>query len=341
MRNVQTRRKFTFRQLCMGLIALVAIIGLTACAGNSQSDSKKSASTTSTTDDSKVAASSNNGKTGDAPKVAAVSLDTADAVLEIVPPEQVVAVPKSIANTYLAINEEKGKQVSGQVGGATGLDPEGILAFNPDVVLITKIHNSETDAEQLLNQAGVKVVTFDQWGTFAQLISNFRTIGEAVGAVDKAEEIAQEIKGKLDDAAKRTASLTSKPSVLVLSPVGPNTGPYIMGPGNISYDLIRLAGAKPAAEELGIKKSTKASIEDVIKMNPEYIVLGDWDGSGDEWLKDLKSQAAWNTLDAVKKNRITTMKAKELLAPNRYTVDGMLEMSAWLHPHLWKGDSAN
>ncbi|KJB89239.1 Fe3+-hydroxamate ABC transporter substrate-binding protein [Paenibacillus sp. E194] len=341
MRNVQTRRKSTFRMLCMSLITLVAAVGLTACTSNSQSDSEKSSSTISTTTSSKAAASSDNGKIEAAPKVAAVSLDTADAVLEIVPPEHVVAVPKSMANPYLAVNEEKGKQVSGQVGGATGLDPEGILAFHPDVVLITKIHNSENDAEQLLSQAGVKVVTFDQWGTFEQLIANFRAIGEAVGAVDKAEEVAKEIQGKLDDAAKRTASLASKPSVLVLSPVGPNTGPYIMGPGNISYDMIRLSGAKPAAEALGIKKSTKASIEDVINMNPDYIVLGDWDGTGDEWLKDLKSQAAWNTLDAVKNNRITTMKAKELLAPNRYTVDGMLEMSAWLHPDLWKGDAAN
>ncbi|MCY9512889.1 ABC transporter substrate-binding protein [Paenibacillus apiarius] len=330
--NAKTRRT---RKLYLLLAGLIIIIGAAALITNIlSSESRTAASEPALPDADPVQTEA---AAGEALKVASVSLDTADAVLELVAPEQVVTVPKSIANPYLASNHEKGRQVAGQVGGAAGLDPEGILSFNPDIVLITKLHSSESDAEQLLRQAGVKVVTFEQWGTFDELIANFHTIGEAVGAPEKANIIGNEIKEKLNEVSKRTATLTTKPTVLVLSPVGPNTGPYVIGPGNIADEMIRLAGAEPAANTLGIKKSTKASIEDLINIDPEYIVLGDWDGTGEEWLSDLKSQPSWNALRAVKNGRITTMKAKHLLAPNRYTVDGLMEMSAWLHPDLWEG----
>ncbi|WGU97280.1 ABC transporter substrate-binding protein [Paenibacillus dendritiformis] len=320
------------RNMIIGLAAVIVVIGLAAILANRMSGA-------STTVPDSVPASAP--EANDKLKVAPVSLDTADAVLEFIDPAQLVAIPKSISNPYLAVNAEMGKQVANPISGATGLDPEAILSFQPDLVLLTKVHHTESDAEELLSQAGVNVITFDQWGTFEAVMGNYRKIGEAVGEADKGVLIAEEIEAKLQQAAARTAKLTAKPTVLVLSPVGPNTGPYVIGPGNIAYDMIRLAGAEPAADALGIAKSIKASIEDLIKIDPDYIVLGDWDGTGEEWLSGLKSDPQWNTLTAVQQGRITTMKAKDLLAPNRYTVDGMLHMSAWLHPDLWKDGEAD
>ncbi|BFH12528.1 ABC transporter substrate-binding protein [Paenibacillus melissococcoides] len=320
------------RNMIIGLAVVIVVIGLAAILAN-----RMSGASTTVPESAPAAAAEANEKL----KVAPVSLDTADAVLEFIDPAQVVAIPKSISNPYLAVNADMGKQVANPISGATGLDPEAILSFQPDLVLLTKVHHTESDAEELLRQAGVNVITFDQWGTFEAVMGNYRKIGEAVGEAEKGVLIAEEIEAKLQQAAARTAKLTAKPSMLALSPVGPNTGPYVIGPGNIAYDMIRLAGAEPAADALGIANSIKASIEDLIKIDPDYIVLGDWDGTGEEWLSGLKSDPQWNTLTAVRQGRITTMKAKALLAPNRYTVDGMLHMSAWLHPDLWKDGEAD
>ncbi|MGG4395605.1 ABC transporter substrate-binding protein [Paenibacillus thiaminolyticus] len=320
------------RNMIIGLAAVIVVIGLAAMLAN-----RMSGASTTVPEPAPASAPEANDKL----KIAPVSLDTADAVLEFIDPAQLVAVPKSISNPYLAVNADMGKQAGNPISGAIGLDPEVILSFQPDLVLLTKVHHTESDAEELLRQAGVNVITFDQWGTFEAVMGNYRKIGEAVGEADKGELIAKEIEAKLQQAAARTAKLTAKPTVLVLSPVGPNTGPYVIGPGNIAYDMIRLAGAEPAADTLGIAKSIKASIEDLIKIDPDYIVLGDWDGTGEEWLSGLQADPQWNTLTAVQQGRITTMKAKDLLAPNRYTVDGMLQMSEWLHPDLWKDGEAD
>lgn len=320
------------RNMIIGLAAVIVVIGLAAILTN-----RMSGASTTVPQPAPASASEDKNKL----KVAPVSLDTADAVLEFIAPAQLVAIPKSISNPYLAVNADMGKQAVNPISGATGLDPEAILSFQPDLVLLTKVHHTESDAEELLRQAGVNVLTFDQWGTFEAVMGNYRKIGEAVGEADKGVLIAEEIEAKLQQAAARTANMTAKPTVLVLSPVGPNTGPYVIGPGNIAYDMIRLAGAEPAADALGIAKSIKASIEDLIKIDPDYIVLGDWDGTGEEWLSGLKADPQWNTLTAVQQGRITTMKAKDLLAPNRYTVDGMLQMSAWLYPDLWKDGEAD
>src|SRR5699024_11243538 len=61
----------------------------------------------------------------------------------------------------------------------------------------------------------------------------------------------------------------------------------IFGPTNISYDLVKLAGATPAADIIEMERSGPAEIEQILKVDPDYIILLDFFGKGEKSFEKL------------------------------------------------------
>ncbi|MFU1792550.1 ABC transporter substrate-binding protein [Paenibacillus azoreducens] len=264
-------------------------------------------------------------------KIAAISLDSADAALELVDPERMALVSTSITNSSLAYRTAEGEKVKNKIAGATSLDPEQVLSSNADLLIMTKLHDKEKEANAILEQSGIPIITLESWSTLESVMNNIMVIGQAVGEEAKAESIVADMQTKLEKTTKAIEG-ASRPSVLVVSPLGPGTGPYLIGSSNISYDLVRLAGAEHAAENLGLKRTTKASIEQIIKADPEYILLVEWQAGKTDDMNEIMQTPGWSTLKAVKNNHVLSMPAKKLLNPNRYNVDTLEEIAKWLHP---------
>jgi ABC-type Fe3+-hydroxamate transport system, periplasmic component len=263
-------------------------------------------------------------------RIAALSLDAAEAVLELVDPYRIAVVPKSAGDRFLAYRTEEAGKVEHQIAGATSLDPEQVLSYNADLLIMTKLHDKEKEANDILQQSGIPIITLEAWNTLEAVMNNIVTIGKAVGEEQKAEAIVAEMKVKAGKIAQAVEG-AAKPSVLVVSPLGPGTGPYIIGSSNISYDIVRLAGATNAADHLGLIRTTKASIEQMIKADPEYILLVEWQERTTD-LEEMTQNPGWSALQAVKNNKVKHMPAKQLLNPNRYNADTLEEIAKWLHP---------
>ena len=162
-------------------------------------------------------------------------------------------------------------------------------------------------------------------------LENVETIGKAVGEVDKAVELVNQIKTEIQTIQANIPEHAEKPSVLVLSEVGPGTGPFMMGPGNISYDLIKLAGAEPAVDKIDLESSTPASIEQILKMNPDYILLLDFVGDGDKVFTDLMKSPGWDNVEAVKNEQTMVLAAKYLMNPNVENVEGLDKLVRFIY----------
>ncbi|MED1797389.1 ABC transporter substrate-binding protein [Brevibacillus porteri] len=264
-------------------------------------------------------------------RIAALSLDAAEVVLELVEPERMTVVPKSISNRSLAYRTEEGSKVKNKIAGATSLDPEQILSYEADLLIMTKLHDKEKEANTLLQQSGIPIISLESWSTLDAVMANILTIGKATGETSKAEEIVADMRGRAEK-VKKAIEGTNQPSVLVVSPLGPGTGPYLMGSTNISYDLVRLAGAKHAADNLGLSRTTKATIEQIIKADPEYILLVEWQEGKVDDMNDIMQAPGWSTLQAVKNEQVKRMPARKLLNPNGYSIDTLEEIARWLHP---------
>lgn len=264
-------------------------------------------------------------------RIAAISLDAADAALELVDPQRMAVVPKSASDSSLAYRTKEAGSVWQKIAGATSLDPEQVLSYNADLLIMTKLHDKEKEANDLLQQSGIPIITLETWNTLESVMNNISTIGMAVGEDEKAEAIVAEMKSKTEKVVKAVEG-AAKPSVLVVSPLGPGTGPYLIGSSNISYDIVRLAGAANAADTLGLTRTTKASIEQIIKADPDCLLLVEWQEGNADDMKEMMRAPGWSTLQAVKNDKVKRMSAKQLLNPNRYNADNLEEIAKWLHP---------
>jgi len=268
-------------------------------------------------------------------RIIALSLDTADAVLELTDSSAVAAITKSIENPYLAFNETKGNQIADKVGSVSSLDPEKILSYNPDLILLTTQHGSEVDADKILSQAGIPLISLKPWSSLEQIKSNVLIIGKALGEEKRAAEVVADLTEKVNKIQEVVDKTEIKPSLLVISPVGTNTGPYLLGQDSLTSEIVRLSGAIPTVEMMGLKQTTKASVEQIIKSDPDYILLSDWEGKGEAVFTELMNAPGWNTLKAVKDKRIKVMPAKYLVAANIHAAEGIEEIAKWLHPELF------
>ncbi|GIP31533.1 ABC transporter substrate-binding protein [Paenibacillus sp. J2TS4] len=263
-------------------------------------------------------------------RIAALSLDTAEMVLELTDASHVAVAPRGIDDPTLARNTEAGQNIPNKIAGATMLDPEQVLSYDPDLVLLTTIHDGERDADPILKQAGIPLITFQEWNTLQKLQQHLQLIGQAIGQEDKAESIVADMNRRISAVENAVENSKVKPSVLVLSPVGPNTGPYLLGQTNISYDLVVKAGGVPAVDLIGVNRTTKASIEQVMKADPDMILVIEWDDKGDSELEEMMSQAAWQSLQAVHEGRVKKMKANQVTNPNLSVIDSLEEIAEWV-----------
>ncbi len=263
-------------------------------------------------------------------KIVPLSLDVAEIVFQLTDASRIVAVSKGIEDPYLSSNPPAAKEVSQRVASAVHIDPEQILSFDTDLLLLTKMHGQEQDAYDILQQAKVPILAFETMGTMKSYRENMKIIGKAIGLEERANEVVAEMEQEISKIIN-DVDHNKKPSVLVLSEVGPGTGPYMMGPGNISYDILQQAGAVPAVDLIGLDRSTKATIEQVVKMNPDYILFLDWQGDGEKAYGELLDTPIWQTLDAVKNNQTKIIEAKYVLNPNGLNVEGLKKIVGWLY----------
>jgi len=94
-----------------------------------------------------------------------LSLDVTEIVLELVEPSKIVAISQSVEDPQLSTHTEKAKEIDNRVSSAVNIDPEEILSFNADLLLLTKMHGQEEEASTILNQVDLPVITFNAMGT--------------------------------------------------------------------------------------------------------------------------------------------------------------------------------
>jgi len=259
-----------------------------------------------------------------------LSLEVAEIVLELVDPSRIPATTKGIDDPYLSTHTDISDEIPNRISAATNIDPEEIISYDTDLLLITKMYGEQENAAKTLSQLDTPILSFDTMVTVDQFMESMTLIGEAIGEKEKAENIVAEMKTEIAS-IQEVIPENESPSVLILSEVGGDMGPFMMGPTNISYDLTQLAGATPAVDSIELDRSTPAAIEQILKMNPDYILLVDFFGQGEKGFEELMNDPGWNTLEAVKEERIEMIEAKYILNPNVENIEGLKMMTDWLY----------
>ncbi|MBE6965610.1 MAG: iron ABC transporter substrate-binding protein [Ruminococcaceae bacterium] len=150
-------------------------------------------------------------------------------------------------------------------------------------------------------------------------------IGKIFGIEERAEAFVADQKARISAVQER---LRGKEPVKVLVYDSGNDGVFTCSGTNFESLLISLAGGKNIFDDLTEKHWVTVSYEEVIKREPDVIVIHDYDSpSVEEKIAEIKADSSLASLDCVKNERFVPITLESVLPGNRmaYAVEELAE----------------
>ena len=170
--------------------------------------------------------------------------------------------------------------------------PESLAALGVDVIFFDV---SEVDEAAAYENAGITTVAVSG-ETFDEVYATARLMGQIFDNESRAEELISFIESKRELVASRTEGLKDdeKPVVLVTG----SGGVYTAATSSMfQHQMIETAGGINAGAEL-TGRWARISAEDIIAMDPDYIILGS--SFGVDTVESVLADPALQTVTAVK-----------------------------------------
>lgn len=182
-------------------------------------------------------------------------------------------------------------------GNKKGLDMEKVTSLEPDLVILAKAQQDSVDS---LTEMGIPCIVVDP-ESHDKLVEMIELIGKATGKTDEAKKLT----GYYEKAIKNVSALASKaadtPSVLFCG-----TDNYLTcaPEGTYQANMIATAGGRNAAKDVQGKSFTEISYEQIIAMNPDYIILP---SEASYSVDDVKNDPQLKDVTAVKNGKVYAM----------------------------------
>ncbi|MCA9834302.1 MAG: hemin ABC transporter substrate-binding protein [Thermomicrobiales bacterium] len=158
-----------------------------------------------------------------------------------------------------------------QIGYQRSLSAEGVLSFEPTLVIGTTEAGPE-DVIQQIADAGVALVIFEAPGDPHAASTEIRNIATAVGLPEAGEQLASGVEQRLADAEALAASSASQPRVAFLYIRGAGTQ-LLSGSGSAADGVIMAAGGINVGAEIGIEGYQPITPEALVTAAPDVILV--------------------------------------------------------------------
>ncbi|MFN3550383.1 MAG: ABC transporter substrate-binding protein [Endomicrobiia bacterium] len=228
--------------------------------------------------------------------------------------QKIVSLTPSITESLYLLGEQKSvlgittfckKYSKNQKVVGTYLDPniEEIIKINPDFVFISK-EGAKKEIVEKLKKFNITTIVFEPANNYQEIKLQFLEIAKFV----KKEELAKNIIKEYEEKLKKLKIHSNKKSVICII----SLQPLIVASEN-SYigDIINSSGGINLIKSK--LKYPQINFEEIIKLNPEVIILTDMGITKHEIKSFLKN---FETITAVKKNKVYFLESDLLCQPN-------------------------
>ena len=151
---------------------------------------------------------------------------------------------------------------------------------------------------------------------------------------DKAEAIVDDMKSTITSVLEQTESIEERPRVMILEFLGDSITNY--GSSSLGGDMVTQLGGVLVNEEY-----TSIGQEDVITANPDVIFIVYMPYSGDdpatveqENMDKLLKNEVYQSLDAIKNDRVYPIMLSEMYASATRTKDGIVTFAKGMYPDI-------
>lgn len=195
------------------------------------------------------------------PRIASINVCTDQLLMTLADPEQILGLSpyaRDEARSFLASQAASFQKLSGEA--------EDVLMLKPDIIVMGRFTKRAT--RELLQQQGQRVVAFDAARTLDEVKAQIRKMGDLVGHPDRADAA----NARIDAAVARARKAASdKPfRVLPLERRG-----WVSGSDSLINSLLNTVGLVNAAGALGIKHGGFATLEAVVALQPDYLLISE------------------------------------------------------------------
>jgi iron complex transport system substrate-binding protein len=207
---------------------------------------------------------------------------------------------------------------------------EAIAALHPDIVLASTSINDVQTADSL-TRVGIPVYTTDPQ-TVRGLLESISNVANVLGAAAQGQALVNQLQARLD---ALHAKLMDQPLAHVFFVVWES--PLItIGQNTFIADALRFAGAESVI--LADQKWPQISFEEVVRLQPDYIVFTANHGDSGELLSHLRTQPAWKGLHAVEMGHVVTI-SDEIARPSVGLIGAVEELAHDVHPEVFSSTS--
>lgn len=194
---------------------------------------------------------------------------------------------------------------------------EQIIALQPQVLLMSTMAQTNEQIAQL-EAAGVHVVVSDAHD-IEGVYEAIELIGELVGKNDEANAIVENMKTTFADLSGRASGDGTETVYFEVSPL--QYGLWTAGADTFMNEIANLLGLKNCFED--VSGWAEISEEQILERNPDYIVtITMYFGEGPTPEEEILSRAGWESVTAVKNNKILNLQNNELSRPAPRLAEG-------------------
>ena len=208
-------------------------------------------------------------------------------------------------------------------------DPETIISQAPDIVVTSPFFSA--DGIVALSKAGIPVIQTELKQGPEARISNILLMGYIYGEEERAIAFATEVRERYEALITVTGQVETQPRVLALTQFGDKI--WTAGTDSTEGGVISAAGGINVAAEAGIEGNQTTSLEGVIAMNPEVIVIAQpVEFGAEEFRQSLLDSEALAELPAVKNEAIYLVEGKHFTTLSFWNIRGAEDLARLLWP---------
>ena len=210
-------------------------------------------------------------------------------------------------------------------------DPENIVALNPDLIVTSQYFPEESIKR--LNDLKITVVQTELAANIKDQITNILLLGYIYGEENRAEILSGEINARYEYIRSITADKNQEQKKKVASITRYSDQIWTAGSNSTEGMIIDAAGGINVASTSGIIGNATTSIEGLIKMEPEIIIITQpKEFGGSELRNDLMTSDVTKQIPAVMKNQIYFMETKHFTTLSFWNIRGIEELAKILWP---------
>lgn len=259
-------------------------------------------------------------------RIHTVSLGHDEVTYALVPAQRVVAVGKFTQDPTYSNVAQLAQEVP-----TVSRDSEQIVAQEPDLVIASPF--AKDDLIKALENVGIPVVQTDLHNDPEGRIQDILFLGYVYGEEERALELVEGVRRRYQNLVATTQSKAQDARPRVLSLTSYSDKIYTAGRGSTEGSIIEAAGGINVAAEAGIERNKTTSLEGVVAMNPEVVILPQpADDTGTEFRERLLNDSSLAEVPAINNGRVYLVPPRYFTTLSFWNIRGGEELAKILWP---------